>query len=84
MQEWVSECEKKVNKQKSGKYIYKDYVKIWNDLNDRLAVAQDNSRNKEKNISMKCKSEGMSVRKKRINKKVEKDFINIIKKKWNE
>ena len=84
MQEWVSECEKKENRQKSGKNIYKDYVKIWNDLNNRLAVAQDNNRNKKENISMKCKSEGMSVRKKRINKKVEKDFINIIKKRWND
>ena len=50
MQDWRSESEKKVNKQKSGKNIYKDNVKIWNDLNDRLAVAQDNNRNKEENI----------------------------------
>ena len=44
----MSECEKKGNKQKSGKEIYKDYVKIWNDLNDRWMVAQDNNRNKKK------------------------------------
>ena len=80
----MSECEKNINKQKCGKYIYRFYVKIWYDLNDRLAVAQDNNRNKEENISMKCKSEGMSVRKKWINRKVEKDFINIIKKRWND
>ena len=44
----MSECEKKENKQKSGKQIYKNYVKIWNDLNDRSMVAQDNNRNKKK------------------------------------
>jgi hypothetical protein len=44
MQEWMSECEKKVKKQKSGKYIYKFYVKIWNDLNGRLRVAQEKKR----------------------------------------
>ena len=60
----MSECEKKENKQKSGKEIYKDYVKIWNDLNDRSMVAQDNNRNKKKKISVKCKSEFMSVGKK--------------------
>ena len=38
VQEWMSECEKKVNKQKCGKYIYRFYVKIWNDLNGRLRV----------------------------------------------
>ena len=39
VQEWMSECEKKVNKQKYEKYIYRFYVKIWNDLNGRLRVA---------------------------------------------
>ena len=41
MQEWKYECEKKVNKQKGGKYIFKSDVKIWSDLNNRLAVAQN-------------------------------------------
>ena len=39
MNEWVWE---KVNMQKSGKYIYRFYIKIWNDLNGRLTVARDN------------------------------------------
>ena len=77
--EFVSE--KKVNKKKSGKYIYKDYIKIWNDLNNRSIVAQDKNRNKKKKIRMECKSEGESVRKKWISKKVEKKVINIMKEK---
>ena len=70
-----------MNKEKSGKYIYKDNVKIWNNLNDRSIVAQNKNKNKNKKIRMECKSEGGSVRKKRISKKIEKKVINIMKQK---
>jgi hypothetical protein len=42
MQEWTRKCERKVNKPKSGKYICEYCVKIWNNLDKRLAVACDN------------------------------------------
>ena len=42
MQEWICKCEKKKNKQKSGKEFYKDNVKIWNDIDYRIRVAYNN------------------------------------------
>ena len=42
MQGWMSECGKKVNNTKREEYNCECCVKIWNDLDKRLAVAWDN------------------------------------------
>ena len=42
MQEWICECEKKKNKQKSGKEFYKDYVKIWSNMDYKIRVGCNN------------------------------------------
>ena len=44
MQEWMRECGKEVNKQKSWKKDYKIYVKFWYNLNKRWIVAQEKKR----------------------------------------